>query len=76
MFELCRIEIIIFDGIAGTVNLCISECRNFMDGLQLYVQWHTGRETIEIHLICIFPFGFEKKRMLILVGESDKLGFY
>ena len=37
MVKLCRIEEIIFDGISRTVDLYVPECRDLLQGTQLYL---------------------------------------
>ena len=75
MFELGRVEVIVFDGVTRSVNLRISQCRNLMKCIQLDIHRHARRKTVQIHLVRIFAFRLQKERMLIFVGEGNELGF-
>ena len=75
MFELGRVEVIVFDGVSRSVNIGISQSRNLVKCIQLDIHRHARRKTVQIHLIRIFAFRFQEERMLILVGEGDELGF-
>ena len=76
VLQLCWVEVIIFYGISRTVDFGIAECGYLMDGLQLRLPWHGGREAVEVHLVRVGTFGFEEERMAVLVRERNKLRFY
>ena len=75
MFELGRVEVIVFDGVTWSVNLGISQSRNLMKCIQLDIHRHARRKTVQIHFVRIFAFRLQEERMLILVGEGDEFGF-
>ena len=76
MLQLGRVEVIVLDGVTWSVDLRISQSRDFVQCLQLDVHRHARRKSVQVHLVRIFTFRLQEERMLLLVGEGDELGFY
>ena len=76
MFQLRRVKEIIFYCIARTVNPCVSQCRNLPDGFNLNVHRHGRRESVQVHLVRIFAFGFQEKQVLVSVGKRHEFCLY
>ena len=76
MFQLRRIEVVVFDGIPRPVDLSIAQSRNPVYGLQLDLPWHARREAIEIHFIRVRTLRFEEERMRMLVREGNEFRLY
>ena len=75
VLELCGVEVIVFDGIARTVDNQVTESRNLFQRCNLNIHRQGRRETVEIQLLCGFAFGLKEELVLWFVGESDNLGF-
>lgn len=42
MLQLGWVEVIVLDGVTWSVDLCISQCRDFVECIQLDIHRHTG----------------------------------
>ena len=55
--ELCGLEEIIFDGVAGTIDLNVAETRHLFEGFDLDVHRKGRGEPIQIEFVGIDAFG-------------------
>ncbi len=74
--QLCRVEEVVFDGIAGAVYLHVAECRYGLQGFYLYVHRQRGGEAVEVVFGGGFTLGLEEQLVLGLVGKGDDFRFY
>ena len=71
--ELSRIEIVIFDSICRTENLCIFKTLDIMQSFHLDVQWKGRREALKIILIRSPTLRLKEELVLSLVRKSSEL---
>ncbi len=71
--KFARIDVIIFDGIAGTLDHHILKARHRLKKSKLNIGRQRGRNTIGIDRRIVQPLGFEKHQMTVLVGEPNHL---
>jgi hypothetical protein len=67
--------VIIFDGIARTLDDHIFKARHGLQELQLHVGGERRRETVRVDGRVIEPFGFQENEMAILIGKPHDLVF-
>ncbi len=73
MGELRRVEIIIFYGIAGAIEMHVAERLHFLKRLELHAPRQGAREAVDVEFLSGLPFRLQEKLMTLLVGESDNL---
>ena len=73
--EFCRIDRVVFDGIAGTQHLGVFESGNRLQDRQLYLDRQRGAHPVHVDFVSVQPFGLEEELVHFLVGELDDLVF-
>ena len=74
MAQLRGVEKVIFNGVAGAVNLNVGERRNRLQGLNLDVDRKRRREAVKVKLLPFLALRLQEKLVFGLVGERDNLG--
>ena len=74
VIELRRVKEIIFDGIAWTESMYVTQCGNVAQCFELHFPGQRRRETVEVHLVGLCPLGLDKQLVGRLVGKGDDLG--
>ena len=73
VLEIARIEIVVFDGIAGARDMGVLEPADGAHQSQLNIKRQTGRDPLRIDLMSIEAFRLEKNLVAILAGKSVDL---
>ncbi len=77
MFELGRVEVIVFNGVPRSVNLAHLSKPESHEVHSIWISIGMLEEKPFRYISFVSsPSGSRKERMLILVGEGDELGFY
>ena len=74
VFQLGRVEVIIFDGIARPVDDHIPESGNLLQCRNLNLHRQGGGETVQVEFLGGFAFRLQEKLVLRFVGEGDDFG--
>ena len=75
IFQILRIEIIIFNGISRFEHDAILKTGNGMQCFQLNIQRKGRRKTLQVILIVIPAFRLQEQLMRILIGKGSELVF-
>ena len=70
MAQLRRVEKVVFDGIAGAVNLAVGERGNLAQRLNLDIQRKRRREPVQVVFASRFALRLEEELMRILIGKG------
>ncbi len=72
-FQVARIVVIVFDGVAGTQDVRVFQPGNRAHDGELHVERQRSRNAVGIDLVGGQAFGFEKDLVAVLVGKARDL---
>ena len=71
--QIARIEVVVFDGIAGARDVGLLEAADGTHQRQLHVERQAGGDAVGIDLVRVQPFRLEEDLVAVLVGEAHHL---